>query len=875
MKKHEILRLLRTDDEYAERVFREQIEPIRYGLCELLDFKMRPYQRLYSDKIIMETLKAENNELAAIWARQCVDGDTLVFDKNGELHKIRDIGFSTGIKNVYRVKSTRGYEIISTLDHRFFTKNGWLTLEEIKNNNKWNCGQYKLDYRARIGGDMYASIHGSEGSSLSEEEIMFLSYLLADGYFKNPKQSIKFTNINPSYINEFQYCLEKIFGFNGKKRKKGNGWDLFCTDKQFQYSYDQKFEMRNPVRLWLNRFEWKFGFPTEVWRFNSRQLGLFLNRMYSCDGYVSIVESKNKNKNPSVEIGLVDDEIKIKALQMLLLKAGIHSYISPEPNEYLRIRISGKYDIMNFLNLTGLIYGKEPQCRKALEVVKQISHRPVDCMWQSIKSVEYLGEQETFNMEVPVTESYIANGFLVHNSGKTEVKGITVLTLIVYFLNIPWDFNVGWFAPAQSVSIMVARKRVVKQATICKEYLASFNVRLVTGYGRERVGRTGPLLVFRNDKDEVEAQIRSLSANPKSQIKGDTLDLIIIEDTQEVDQSKMDIDIFPMASTGAPIVMDGVPIPDAEAMNAYYIETITKNPRNSFLLTVDWKRACGFTEDELREVGAWDDTVKIYQEEIDAYENESDSYRYYLDQYRRHVLKARERLMNSDPHAFLSQYELRWFTGARKLLTLEQVMELEAKYDPNPDNMRFWSLDTAKMLDSTVGVIYERYLGEHHIIGLFEREGIDYTQQAIDFVAFLKEYKPLRYGFIDATGGGELFIDNFKFFLYKEPKEIRKEIGPWDGFDFRNREEVNRMNQLFCMELLKGNIHFDRENVDKNNLNKMIEQLHTVDRVYHGHYLWLEAPTKSQHDDYPVTMSLARYASEEKSQKVFIKELTI
>jgi len=31
--------------------------------------------------------------------------------------------------------------------------------------------------------------------------------------------------------------------------------------------------------------------------------------------------------------------------------------------------------------------------------------------------------------------------------------------------------------------------------------------------------------------------------------------------------------------------------------------------------------------------------------------------------------------------------------------------------------------------DSTVGVILERYLGEHHIVGLFQRYGIDYPQQ--------------------------------------------------------------------------------------------------------------------------------------------------
>jgi len=41
------------------------------------------------------------------------------------------------------------------------------------------------------------------------------------------------------------------------------------------------------------------------------------------------------------------------------------------------------------------------------------------------------------------------------------------------------------------------------------------------------------------------------------------------------------------------------------------------------------------------------------------------------------------------------------------------------------------------------------------------------------------------------------------------------------------------------------------KNLDSRCLNTLIEQLHNVDRVYHGHYLWLETPDHSRiHDDY-------------------------
>jgi len=437
--------------------------------------------------------------------------------------------------------------------------------------------------------------------------------------------------------------------------------------------------------------------------------------------------------------------------------------------------------------------------------------------------------------------------------GKTETLADTVLTLFLFYLNVPLEFRVGWFCPAQSQSVLIARKRIVQRYEEAKELFENLGVHLVKGYGRERVGTSSPLLIFRNDNLNVEGHVRSLSANPKSNIKGDTLDLIILEDAQEIDEEKMKVDIFPMASKGAPLVLVGVPVPDVSVMNRYFIETIEKNPRNAFLTTVDWRRAAALD--------------KNFPKEIEAYERGSTTYRYYIDRYRDHVDKMIKQL-GEDSEAFQSQYCLKWFSGARKLMTLNEVLDLEKDYTPNPENLRFWGLDTAKVLDSTVCVVIERFMGEHHIIGLWEKEGTDYVSQSKELIEWLKQFKPLRYGMIDSTGGGELFIDISRKGLH--------EIGIWDGFDFRSREEVNRMFQLLSMDLRKGRIHYSKKNLDSRCLNTLIEQLHNVDRVYHGHYLWLETPDHSRiHDDYVHALALARYASEEKSHSLGIGNLNL
>ncbi|MHA1267962.1 MAG: LAGLIDADG family homing endonuclease, partial [Candidatus Helarchaeota archaeon] len=641
MNREEFLYALRTDDDYVKTVIEELIFPIRDELLNLCGIELRPYQKELSNKIIYETLKARNQEIATLWGRQCVIEDTLVFTLDGSLHFIKDIGFYTGERDVYRVKTTRGYEIFITDDHPFFTPKGWKTLKELKN-NRYPNGAYRMDLRVKIGRS-YVKFN-DEDYPISDERLIILSYLFADGYWKNPKQSIKFTNNNLLYLDEFKKCMLKEFGFIGNMRRKNNGYDLYCSDLKFKIPkrktrlikmggrFKNKTvrhncwgESKNPLRLWLFSLELKFGFPHFIDKLSRRQFGLFLNRMFACDGYVNVNE-----KTRHAEIGLVDDKIKIRALQMLLLKANIFSYITDEPNDHARIRISGKYNIKRFLDLTGLIFGKEEQCRRALRFIETITHKAVDSSWQSVKSIEYVGKRKVYNMHVPFFEKYVANGFLVHNCGKTETLADTVLTLFLFYLNVPLEFRVGWFCPAQSQSVLIARKRIVQRYEEAKELFEDLGVHLVKGYGRERVGTSSPLLIFRNDNLNVEGHVRSLSANPKSNIKGDTLDLIILEDAQEIDEDKMKVDIFPMASKGAPLVLVGVPVPDVSVMNRYFIETIEKNPRNAFLITVDWRRAAALD--------------KNFPKEIEAYERGSTTYRYYIDRYRDHVDKMIKQL---------------------------------------------------------------------------------------------------------------------------------------------------------------------------------------------------------------------------------------
>jgi replicative DNA helicase len=50
-------------------------------------------------------------------------------------------------------------------------------------------------------------------------------------------------------------------------------------------------------------------------------------------------------------------------------------------------------------------------------------------LWERIRSIEPAGEAEVFDLRLPATGNFIANGFVVHNSGALEADADLVMFL--------------------------------------------------------------------------------------------------------------------------------------------------------------------------------------------------------------------------------------------------------------------------------------------------------------------------------------------------------------------------------------------------------------------------------------------------------------
>lgn len=280
-------------------------------------------------------------------------------------------------------------------------------------------------------------IHNSKKEDI--ELAKFLGYMLTDGSVTST-QTPKFTNTNYSYIEEVDNYVKNKFGFINKLYKKGNGWDLiFTTGIRNAYIKNKVSEFFKELGI-LGLKKTCKKIPNIIYTLNKKSIGYFINRLYAGDGHISYWKKNRGNENEyAVEIGFTTSSKELlNDLQQLLLIFGIYSKQSNRfrinkktnittENPVYELRIFKSESILNFFNLTDFIYGKEIQSKEiqkiALAKSKSRKIKLTDSFdtfpLSKIKSIEYIGKQETYDIEVKDTHNYIANGIITHNSGKS------------------------------------------------------------------------------------------------------------------------------------------------------------------------------------------------------------------------------------------------------------------------------------------------------------------------------------------------------------------------------------------------------------------------------------------------------------------------
>lgn len=322
---------------------------------------------------------------------------------------------------------------------------------------------------------------------------------------------------------------------------------------------------------------------------------------------------------------------------------------------------------------------------------------------------------------------------------------------------------------------------------------------------------------------------RRQTAHAKAKIESKTYHLIIVDEAQEADSSKIRKSCHPMLTAVAgSIVKVGTPA----AFKSDYYESILRNKRrgrthgkkNHF--AYNWRRA--------------------------ARENPF---------YKQSIEKEKRRL-GVDSDEFRMSYELVWLLERGMFITEDLMQELG---DRSMNIVRSYTdspivigIDVARTHDSTVATAVwvdwdhpdEFGLYQHRVLAWLEMHGEEWESQYRQICDFVSRYRVMSIG-VDAQGMGGPVCERLQVLL-PNIEVIAMPMNPVD-----QSERWTHLMQLMQRKMVGWPAHARTRKLLV--FKRFIQQLSDVEKEYKGKYLMVAAPEneKNAHDDYIDSLALA------------------
>jgi hypothetical protein len=808
-----------------------------------------PYQEEFGKRIVESLIIGDGSTITGEQSRQCLDGDTVIFRRDGTACRIRDHedAWVTGEKPVKRYTFRGGASVVATDNHPFWTANGWVQAGQLQVGDKVAT----LDDWDRWAGKQFIRSTFERGRwkqqvlyerKITDSLCRLLGYFVADGSHR-PGQSAKFTNITAQYLDEFDFMLEENFGFRAKWYAKGKGWDLLLTT-------DSKSSHDNDFRDFLHALRWDDGFPTDVFSWRRDQVAEFVNRAWSADGCIHIkqvnVSTSGQRSYPEIFMSCGNGEVYARYWQALLWKFGVSStvkeeWMSKSTKPFFRLVVGGgERNVKRFFDSFGLIYGKEAKSSEALACAGKFSKSwGVDWVdvdgeqfhWSALLKVEELGVRQVWDVTYEGKGWFVGQGVKVSNSGKTELLANTIAGLMVLLPRLAVMYPkhlgkfkrglwVGCFAPVES-QVATLFGRVVDRLTSERalEIMSDPDIDEVPSANKSReliLKRSGSL-------------VRMSTANPRAKIEGKSYHWIIIDEAQDVDEYVMNKSISPMG--------------------AFYLATICKIGTPN-VVKGDFYKSIQYNKRQELTRGGKKNHFR-YPWEYCAKSNPN--YKKYIKQ---EALKYGE-----DSDEFRLNYKLEWLLDRGMFLPENDAEIMGDTTQGIVDS--YWKspvvvgIDPARRMDSTVvTVVYvdwehpdEFGFFVHRILNWLEIHGEDWEEQYFRIVDFLQNYNVLAVG-VDAQGVGDAVAQRLQR-LMPNTQVVSLMSSPKD-----QSERWKHLQALLQRRMIVWPAHPKTRRLKL--WKRFMSQMTDLEKQYRGGYLLAEAPDeKGAHDDFPDSLALA------------------
>ncbi len=365
----------------------------------------------------------------------CITGDTLVYTGNG-LRRAAELAaegrplrvavdgeqgfalaspvFRTGRKPVFRLHTAEGYELRLTSDHRVLTRRGWVAAQDLREDDAIKLLSHK----------------GGFGSGGSLALGRLLGWLVGDGTFADDRAVL-------SFFGEEKRELAPVFAeMMAAAVPDGLGWRSVYPIRV------EEVKGRDEARVRSTRFMRiaaehglmpgnKHHVPEGIFAGSEEMQRGFLQALFTADGHVS----GGAEKGVSVRLTSISRTL-LQDAQRLLLNFGIASAIYTDRRaEGLRSMPDGRGGHAEYLTSAyhDLVIAKDNLQRFASEVgfLSQAKQSGLVARLASYRRGPYTerfyarfaaltpdGEEDVYDLTEPLTHSFVANGFVIHNCGE-------------------------------------------------------------------------------------------------------------------------------------------------------------------------------------------------------------------------------------------------------------------------------------------------------------------------------------------------------------------------------------------------------------------------------------------------------------------------
>ena len=431
------------------------------------------------------------------WYTGCLTAGNKVFDKKGNLVKIENLTYDSGIigydrdnhkysvetithinppqnKECFMIETNKGSKIECSEDHPILIKHRNKT-ERVTSKEGVKIDRRKLDFVEAKDVEVGNLLSIINKIDLMGDKEMWNPYLIGALIGDGKNSCVTFSNEDVElwdYIDtlqlDYNITLSRITKLNREYK-------------------EARFRGINPKLRELGIFTQtgkNKDLPIDIHLYREQDVVQLIAGLFDTDGTVFVNGSKEKRGGDKVSIASVSEK-QVDSLKLLLMRLGIHSnkYFNKldtrdrkikSKNGYFTLDIYDKESILIFCKKIPLKISRKIKKLKLLK--KRVSGKEdrLDKKYKGLRferviKVTAVGMKPVYNLTTSNTHTYIANGIVTHNtSGEEDLSKDAEAVLRdpeeYDFLECDWDileFGVpkqhitwtrrkfGWFLPAQ------------------------------------------------------------------------------------------------------------------------------------------------------------------------------------------------------------------------------------------------------------------------------------------------------------------------------------------------------------------------------------------------------------------------------------------